>query len=496
MPRIETLFAQLTPDVHAKLEEARAAKNVSATLAATDAAGIPRRSTAGGSIPVFPLPSELTPEQAALAEIIALEGLPCALAAMPTPFAARQGVAEEMLRWLGRVAASATEHDVEHLGRRLPLWRAMQEAGQDRATKRASWAALLHQLPAELRLEALTSLCASKCVYALHIGPEFAWEQAAAIRAGEGTAWACHVLDAFDPEQEPDLPQWLAFYTMVRANETLDAAWDVSLPIAMQTSTEVGVACAEALPEVRREAAVMARLKATYAHNAIQHALALAERFDLAALARFVIEKSERSAPHNRTRERATLVAIGERHPNIAAVVAELLNPSSNKAAPKKTGKGLRLTNYRRPFAGTLDTTSPTLRAQLEALIASDLDAQGHALAAFFGDALDEESVPMKALELLDVANAKTGAVEANLFLYPYGDGALVHAGSVNTIASIVQHAITPHPSASKAWMADFAQAWKAEAKTIGVRDPGHFDIDAGAAPPSKKRAPRRARSD
>jgi hypothetical protein len=244
----------------------------------------------------------------------------------------------------------------------------------------------------------------------------------------------------------------------------------------MGTTTEVGVLCAAALPEARREAAVMARLKDTYAHNAIQHALALAERFDIAALARFVIEKSERSAPHNRTRERAMLVAIGERHPNIAAVVAELLSPAP-ESAPKKTGPGLHLTNYRRPFAGTLDTTPPALRAQLEALIASDLDAEAHALAAFFGDALDEENAPMKALELLDVVNAETGAVEANLFLYPYGDGALVHAGTVNTIASIVQHAITPHPSASKPWMDDFARAWKSEARTIGVKDPGHFDI-------------------
>lgn len=140
MPRINKLLTHLTPDVRAKLEEARAAKNVMATLAATDAAGIARRSTAGESVPVFPLSSELTAEQAALAEIIALEGLPCALALLPTPFAAQQGVAEGMLRWLGRVAPSATEHEVEHQGRRLPLWRAMQEVAQDRASKRASWA--------------------------------------------------------------------------------------------------------------------------------------------------------------------------------------------------------------------------------------------------------------------------------------------------------------------------------------------------------------------
>jgi hypothetical protein len=476
MPRIDELLAHLTPNVLAKLEEARVAKDMMATLAATDAAGIARRSTAGGSVPVFPLSSELTAEQAALAEIIALEGLPCALAVMPTPFGAQQGVAEGMLRWLGRAAPSATEHEVEHLGRTVPLWRAMQEVAQDRASKYASWRALLGQLPADARLEALASLCTSESIYALHAGSELAWEIAAAMPDGEGTAWARRVLDAFDPDEEPELPQWLAFLTMVRANETLDAAWDASLPIAMGTTTEVGVLCAAALPEARREAAVMARLKDTYAHNAIQHALALAERFDIAALARFVIEKSERSAPHNRTRERAMLVAIGERHPNIAAVVAELLSPAP-ESAPKKTGPGLHLTNYRRPFAGTLDTTPPALRAQLEALIASDLDAEAHALDAFFGDALDEENAPMKALELLDVVNAETGAVEANLFLYPYGDGALVHAGTVNMIASIVQHAISPHPSASKPWMDDFARAWRTEAKTIGVKDPGHFDI-------------------
>lgn len=138
----------------------------------------------------------------------------------------------------------------------------------------------------------------------------------------------------------------------------------------------------------------------------------------------------------------------------------------------------LRLDHYRKPFLGEPGELTLAQRDQLQALIDSDMDSEGMSVEDFFDAATSEKDYPIKALEYIDVLDATTGLVVANLLLYPFGDGAVVHAGTTRMIANIVQHGVTPHKTTTPAWMAAFAAAWREGAKRLGVDDPGHFTVD------------------
>jgi hypothetical protein len=79
MDRRDLLRSTLPPEACAKLDEARAAQAAGqrravklAADAATAIVGLPRIDE---NAPTIPLPSELTPAQRAIAELIALDGL-------------------------------------------------------------------------------------------------------------------------------------------------------------------------------------------------------------------------------------------------------------------------------------------------------------------------------------------------------------------------------------------------------------------------------------
>ena len=153
------------------------------------------------------------------------------------------------------------------------------------------------------------------------------------------------------------------------------------------------------------------------------------------------------------------------------AAVAGVMQEQA-KGKPVVVGLGtLRLENYRTPFAGTIDQVSEAEKVQLAAVVGADT------LPGLFGAGEDSDN-EMAMLEYIDVVDAADGKVVANLMIWPYGDGAVVQAGTTQMIASIVQHGITPHESTSKAWMADFAKAWVEGAPRLGVRSPNHFGFD------------------
>lgn len=137
----------------------------------------------------------------------------------------------------------------------------------------------------------------------------------------------------------------------------------------------------------------------------------------------------------------------------------------------------LRLDNYRKPFYGSPAALTVEQREQLQAIIASDMDSEGMTVEQFFSDTVDDENHPMKALEYIDVVDVESGTIVANLLLYPFGDGAVVHAGTTKMIANICQHGVTPHKSTTPEWMAAFAAAWAQGAARLGVDDPGHFTV-------------------
>jgi hypothetical protein len=150
----------------------------------------------------------------------------------------------------------------------------------------------------------------------------------------------------------------------------------------------------------------------------------------------------------------------------------EAVMPPSNGSVALGT---LRLENYRKPFEGTIDRLTDAEKAQLAAVVGPDM------LPTLFG-ASDRSQNEMAWLEYMDVVDAKSGDIVANLLIWPYGDGAVVHHGTTKMIASIVQHGITPHETTGKTWMADFAKAWQEGAPRLGVSSPSHFAFQSEQA--------------
>lgn len=154
---------------------------------------------------------------------------------------------------------------------------------------------------------------------------------------------------------------------------------------------------------------------------------------------------------------------------------ADAYNAAIDAAIPDRPTDGalgtLRLENYRKPFAGAVDALGEGQKAQLIAVVGAD------AFPTLFGAGEDEPENEMAWLEYMDVVDTTTGEIVANLLLWPYGDGAVVHHGTTKMIASIVQHGISPHETTSKAWMADFAKAWAEGGARLGVMSTKHFDV-------------------
>jgi hypothetical protein len=155
---------------------------------------------------------------------------------------------------------------------------------------------------------------------------------------------------------------------------------------------------------------------------------------------------------------------------------ADAYTAAIEAAAPAPNGDvtlgTLRLDNYRKPFTGTADSLSDGEKTQLTAVVGADT------FPTLFG-AGDDAQNEMAWLEYMDVIDTKSGTIVANLLIWPYGDGAVVHHGTTKMIASIVQHGISPHETTGKAWMADFAKAWAEGAPRLGVSSPSHFGFDS-----------------
>jgi hypothetical protein len=107
----------------------------------------------------------------------------------------------------------------------------------------------------------------------------------------------------------------------------------------------------------------------------------------------------------------------------------------------------LRLENYRKPFDGTLETLSEAEKVQLSAVV-------GDAMSTLFG-AGDSSENEMAWLEYMDVVDTKSGSIVANLLIWPYGDGAVVHHGTTKMIA------------------------WAEGAPRLGVSSPSHFGFSS-----------------
>lgn len=184
--------------------------------------------------------------------------------------------------------------------------------------------------------------------------------------------------------------------------------------------------------------------------------------------------KAKAAAP--KAAPKAPKAAAAKPAKSATKTAADAYTAAVEAAVPAPTSDGslgtLRLDNYRKPFAGTPDSLSESEKTQLTAVVGADT------FPSLFGAGDDAEN-EMAWLEYMDVIDTKSGTIVANLLIWPYGDGAVVHHGTTKMIASIVQHGITPHETTGKAWMADFAKAWAEGAQRLGVSSPSHFGFDS-----------------
>lgn len=463
MERIDELLAMLPPESRAKIAEARAAVEAGdwraveeATDAATLAVGFPRMEEAR---PLFLRAGELSAQQRAIAELVAL----CELIVVDT---ALPNSATVIRRWLGLDPPTMLEREVDVDGRREPLWYVLQRI--DDPSEHLAW---LERFPVSARLEALVDLTRNGSFYFLDPDTKLVWASELVKRLGPGGAdWARGVL-AHERKPRDAFQRQLAFLALVRDQAPIDPAWDGDLPFGKGVPLELSLESARVLPDDRRDAAWIARLRP----GSLADALAVLDAVDSDALARFVVEKAKKGSSKDRAKLREHLGGLAEKRPSLAALLAELPPP----ATPRTELGSLRLANHRKPFHRPKSELTEPQRLQLEALIASDMDSEGTSLDDFFGD-LSEEGFPLKALEQIDVVDTTSGAVVADLFLYPFGNGAVVHHGTTKMIANIVQHGVTPHASTSSEWMREFEAAWRLGARELGVDDPGHFSVDLG----------------
>lgn len=272
---------------------------------------------------IYPLPSELTPEQRALAERLARTDVFLPWEWLPSGETAR--------RWLGIDPPGPLEMIVEHEGARVPLWRALSLTQADPRVPPS-----VATLPTPLRLDVVAALDLGAWGYRIVWDARAGWSVASSLGM-EARDWALARLGAAQPKTletvhaHGSLGEQLAFFALVRAGHAVDPAWDLYLPISTEVPVEISVECARALPLERLEAVAPALLEKTHGAHAIQLGLAILAEHDAPAIARFVWTKSERSFPHHRDQERKALAEIGERKPGVGEVVA-----SFSKKGPKK----------------------------------------------------------------------------------------------------------------------------------------------------------------
>lgn len=150
----------------------------------------------------------------------------------------------------------------------------------------------------------------------------------------------------------------------------------------------------------------------------------------------------------------------------------------TSRAANKTsaTPSALKLVNGYRPFDGKLSDLTPATKKQLQAVLGDT------PLKAFFDpdhefDEDDEDAAgeELKDMTIADIVDA-SGKVTCQLMTWPYGDGAVVRAGTTKMVASICQHGMSLAKGIDKTWLAELAKAWDAGATKVGM-SPGHIDF-------------------
>ena len=185
-------------------------------------------------------------------------------------------------------------------------------------------------------------------------------------------------------------------------------------------------------------------------------------------LLRSMVPKASKKQPAAKKKKSSALDAY------TSAVVAVVNKSKKTKKSSADLGT-MRLENKRVPFEGKYTDLDAATKKQLLALSGDGVDLKevfsrgDEEVAGFNSDMLD--------LEIADIVDVASGKVKYQLMLWPYGDGAIVKAGTTKTIAYISQHGLDAPDSLGKAWVADFAKAWYEGQPRLDL-SPGHIDFD------------------
>ena len=386
----------------------------------------------------MPVASELTPVQRTLAELLAYrDGIELfhfadgqwQLFAMPETAANRR-------RWLALEPPGPLERDVTYtLGaetRTEPAWRALQRAVQ--RGREATKEAFASMRVAE-RLRVIGGLAPMS--YGLTSAAEWLPECFTPEGIGaEHAAWARAEADRLLSlgARETRRVRFVVFPALVRANVSIEDRYFPLLPFEPNPNRlpplkAIVSECLGAIPDERREEAVMAALAAENDDDRESISWSMLELLPYAGVARIAIEGvSAQDLPGILGR----LDALGERHEAVREVVEEHRRAQARKKPVRALARGA--------------TRTPSSVTDLTALQAMQLEV--------FGNAYDGRSLAAKDrlsktggvddgsftgfLELVDFVAAGTDEVlyEAILMI---DSGSIFEAGTTREVAAIIQ---------------------------------------------------------
>jgi hypothetical protein len=140
----------------------------------------------------------------------------------------------------------------------------------------------------------------------------------------------------------------------------------------------------------------------------------------------------------------------------------------------KKGGKlgKFRLENHRKPFRGKVSDLEAWEKAQVQSVFGAKDD-----IAKYFGKEPDGDEIPdCVDMDVADIVDTGSGDVLYQIFLWPFGDGMIVHHKTTNVISGICQHGLDPREEIGKAWTRDLALAWLEGSKRLKMQT-GHIDF-------------------
>ncbi len=408
--------------------------------AALRSVGFIRSSNLRDPLRPIQLASELGPEQRAFVEVLALmPGLPL-LGSWPIYVASWL-----RRRWLGLEPGGALfeEIDVEVDGQTLrwPFLHALRRMLQKGEEGEAVARAMVSGLPIDSRIEVLVELAMARDDVAFSGLYELV-EQAALEVGDEAGETAKRMADWLlalyeDPaatrdraagQSPPELVAMLVFAAMVGARVPIEPRYDALLRLSSGDSAELSRKCVAAVPQERREAALVAAMgHLMFPRNRVRMGLILLPDFAYPGLLQIVLDSLDRVDDPNA--ELKKLEKISNEHPSLAPLVA------ARRGAMPEVPE-LWVDEIIEPV--TLEALDDVRRRQLE--IAGRLYG-GQELSAeeiLANDDEEDERIHRDFLEYRKVVDAQ-GKPAYDVWLYMVDSGTIFEAGTEKVVGEVIQ---------------------------------------------------------